>query len=54
MEVQYWDKFVKTGKIENYLRYKEVDFQGAEHNDCKQISDRDRDHSVSDAHRGIR
>ena len=28
MDVKYWDKFEKTGKIENYLHYKEVVFQG--------------------------
>ena len=46
MEEKYWDKFLVTGKIEDYLAYR--DSSGKEEMRESDYSDRDGDFSIAD------
>lgn len=54
MESAYWDKFTKTGKIEDYLRYCAEDLLRTEECSRESVSHSDRYCAVSDPDRGIR
>lgn len=54
MGLAYWEQFTKTGKIEDYLRYRNENLQKAEEDKRESVGNSDRDRSVSNPHRGIR
>ena len=54
MELEYWEQFTKTGKIEDYLRYRNGSLGEAEEGKRESVDSSDRYRAVSDAHRGIR
>lgn len=54
MELEYWEQFTRTGKIEDYLRYRNENLQKAEEGERESVGDGDRYRSVSNPHRGIR
>lgn len=56
MGLVYWEQFTKTGKIEDYLRYRNENLQEAEEGKRESVgnSDSDRNRSVSNPHRGVR
>ncbi len=54
MELEYWEQFTKTGKIEDYLRYRNGSLGEAEEDKRESVDSSDRYRAVSDAHRGIR
>lgn len=54
MEQGYWETFTKTGKVEDYLKYRNENLQKAEEDKGESIGSGDRYRAVSNAHRGIR
>lgn len=54
MELAYWEQFTKTGKVEDYLRYRNENLQKTEEGKRESDGNSDRDRAVSDTHRGVR
>ena len=54
MGLVYWEQFTKTGKIEDYLRYRNENLQEVEEGKRESVGNSVRDRSVSNPHRGVR
>lgn len=54
MESGYWEQFTKTGKVEDYLRYRSENLRKAEEEKRESVDSSGRYGAVSDPHRGIR
>lgn len=54
MELEYWEKFMTTGKIEDYLQYCEKNFQRTEEYKRESVDRSDRYCAVSEPDRGVR
>lgn len=54
MELTAWDKFSKTGKIEDYLEYCKSRMKKTGEYNCESASDSDRYCAVSSSYRGVR
>ena len=54
MESGYWEQFTKTGKVEDYLRYRSENLRKAEDEKRESVDSSDRYGAVSEPHRGIR
>ena len=54
MELSAWDKFSKTGKIEDYLEYCESRMEKTGEYNRESAGDSDRYCAVSDSDRGVR
>lgn len=54
MENGYWETFTRTGKVEDYLRYRSENLQETEEEKRESVDCGNRYGAVSDTHRGIR